>query len=277
MDDGGTFRSGLAGGVLMVVLGIAGLALGNGFLGWVALVLGLAGVGAVLGTRYGWITPRARTVRAAPPAPDRTPAADRPVPSLSATGQEQVAGIVSRLHAAGVLVPDAPDPANLHEAVADQGEPVTVDAVLAALHEASYHHPEFRLESCTANLVFHGTQVEQGPEYLREQIDDLVRLAGGALRVEVTGIRQEPTTRIRWTLDGGEQVLTYAGATKYLSTVIHVTLARAMAGAPRRFASLWTDQGMWITALPDDADLSALPGDWEWLADQEPLAAGDVR
>jgi hypothetical protein len=290
VGDDGNFRRGIAGAVVVALLGAANLGLGTEprlLLGWGVLAFGVAGLCAVVGLERGWF-PRHRAAARPVAEPSREPAAGdvHLVPPLSGHGQEQAAGIVAELHAAGVLVPDAPDPSYLHESVADYGEPVTVDAVLAALDEASYYHPGFRLESCTANLVCHGTQVEQGPEYLREQIDDLVRLAGGALTVEVTGIEQEHTdgsrqvpTRIRWTVNGSEAALDYAGAGKYLSTVIHVTLARAMSAAPRRLASLWTDQGMWITALPDggvERLNAALGSEWEWLADQEPMAAGDV-
>ena len=294
MGDDGKFRRELAGGVVVVLIGAANLALGTEprlLLGWGVLVVGVAGLCAVVGLRRGWF-PRHRAVARPVAGPTREPGADlRPVPRLSGPGQERVAGIVAELHAAGVLVPDRPEPAYLHESVADQGEPVTVDAVLAALHEASCYHPGFRPESCTANLVCHGTQVEQAPGYLREQIDDLVRLADGALTVEVTDIQQQNAagsrqvpTRIRWTVNGAEQSLAYTGAGKYLSTVIHVALARAVvdAGADRRVASLWDDHGMWITALPGHGveRLNAALGldgtsCWEWLDAQAPLAAGD--
>jgi hypothetical protein len=279
-------RRDILAGVILLGMGAANLALGNPVLGWAGMVLGAAGLGAVLGVQHGWITPRTTAGRRRPrPAPpDPAPAVDRPVPHLSEDGRERVAGIVSALHAAGVLVPEAPDPADLYEAVADQGEPVTVDAVLAALHEAPVEWP--------ANLVCHETQVEQFEDTLRRQIDDLVRLAGGALAVDVRDVRldfsdgsRQVPTRIRWTVNGSEQTLAYTGASKYPSTVIHVTLARAMAGAPRRLASLWSDQGMWITTLPEggverlnaalglDADS---PSYWEWVDGEEPMAAGDV-
>jgi hypothetical protein len=293
----GDSRGEIVGAVIMILFGAGNLALGNPVLGGVGLVFGLAGLGVILGRRRGWITPRPRTtsrsVRIRPPAsPDPAPVADRAVPQLSEPGRERVAEIVATLHAAGVFAPMAPDPTVLHEPVADYGEPVTTDAVLLALGEASYYHPGFRPESCTANLVCHGSQTEQFEDYLREQIDDLVRLAGGALTVTVTGIEQEWTdgshqvpTRFRWSVNGAEQTLAYTGAGKYLSTMIHVTLARAMAGAPRRLASLWGDQCMWITALPVggverlNATLgldAAADSRWEWVDDQEPLAAGDV-
>ena len=286
MDDE-TFRRGIAGSVVMLLIGAVGLALGTWpalLAGWAALLFGLAGLGAYLGDRFGWFAGRRRSAgpATAAEAPVREP--DEPVPQLSEPGQAQVARIVADLHTAGVFAPEAPDPAHLYEPVADYGEPVTIDAVLMALYEASYYHPGFRPESCMANLVCHGTQVEQFEGHLREQIDDLVRLAGGALTVAVIDIEQDRTdgsrrvpTRIRWIVDGSEGALAYAGASKNLSTVIHVTLARALSGAPRRLAALWDDQGMWITALPGGADLSALPGDWEWLDGQEPLAAGDMR
>ena len=68
--------------------------------------------------------------------------------------------------------------------------------------------------------------------------------------------------------------------------MLHVTLARAMVatGAPRWLAWIWSDQGDWSTALAPggverlNAELAPATGPtggWEWVAEQEPVAAGD--
>jgi hypothetical protein len=91
-------------------------------------------------------------------------------------------------------------------------------------------------------------------------------------------------TRLRLAIDGTERELDYAGRPKYLSTVLHVTMARAMVatGAPRWLA--WSDQGVRSTALAPGgverlnvelAPATGTTGGWEWVAEQEPVAAGD--
>ena len=176
--------------------------------------------------------------------------------------------------------------------VADRGEPITADGVLAALDEAPFHVPGFDAASHLANLAFHVSHGEQLAEDLRAQVDDLVRLAGGglpgtAVAVELTeraGPARVPT-RLRLTTDAEEQVLTYDGAGKYLSTVVHVALARILRArrTGRRLAWLWDDQGVWLSGLTDgtverlNAALGPAAGDgWEWVDEQEPTAAGEM-
>jgi hypothetical protein len=255
------------------------------------------------------------------PGPKLPPGFDAsagPAPTLDPAGLARVAHIVATLHAAGVLAPSAPDPVLLQESVADHldlqheddesGHPddpddpddlddpgadgVPVTAVLAAVLEASYYHPEFRCEDHSANLVLHSSHTEQLAETLEAQIADLVRLARGAIVVDVQGVDQEfaadgapgDRTRIRLSVDGAAQVLDYAGASKHLSTVLHVRLARALrdAGAGLRLAWLWDDQGTWVTVLGGvgvdrlNADLGLDPDVddvWEWIDEQEPVAA----
>lgn len=304
-----------------LVLGVVQIAIGPPMIGWFSILFGSVGAVAYVGTKRGWL-PLDR-----PPAPSRNAAADplrttprpgaqrmdppgAPVPQLSGIGRQQVDRIVEILGRAGVFAPQSPDPRVLYEAAVDhlrnvdveEGDetddpgPVGVDIVLEATGEADYYHPQFRLEHITANLVQHGTQVEQFGDYLREQIDDLVRLARGALQVTVhtidqvwtDGSREVPTT-IRWTVNGVDGELRYLGSTKYLSTELHVALARALrgTGSPRRLAWLGTTSGQWITTLPDgslgglNAELG-LDGQhinewdrWRWVDEDEPYAAGD--
>jgi hypothetical protein len=91
-------------------------------------------------------------------------------------------------------------------------------------------------------------------------------------------------TRVRLTVDGAERVLDYAGAAKYLSTVLHVSLARVLRerATGLRLAWLWSDQGVWLSGLRDgevgrlDAALGpAADEGWAWVDEQAPVAAGD--
>jgi hypothetical protein len=144
------------------------------------------------------------------------------------------------------------------------------------------------------NLAFHDSHVEQGVDLLREQAADLVRLAGGGLADVPVAIEFAPEsssramstrgvpTRIRV----GERVLDYSGDVKYLSTVLHVELAAVLRRrrTGRRLAWLWSDQGVWLTGVRDDeverlntALGPAAEEGWEWVDQQPPMAAGDLR
>ena len=225
--------------------------------------------------------------RVASPSPER----QRPEP-LSPEGGRELARIVAVLAAAGVFAPRAPDPADLHGPVADQGEPVTADGVLAALDEADHYVPGFDAAAYSANLAFHVSHGEQLAEVLREQVVDLVRLAGGGLdgvtaTVDLTDRAGSGrvATVVRLVVDGAEQVLAYDGAAKYLSTEVHVALARLLREreTDRRLAWLWSDQGVWLSGLPDgsvdglNTALGAAAAEgWQWVDEQEPVAAGQM-
>jgi hypothetical protein len=186
--------------------------------------------------------------------------------------------------------------------VADAGEPVTLDVVLAALEEAASWRPGFRAEDHLRALAFHDSHVEQLPETLEAQVADLDRLAGDALDVRLRGVDladegRAVRTRLRLefataggTVDGAggdEQALDYRGDPKDLSTVVHVAVARALrAAAPRGpwLAWTWSDQGVWLAAVrpaalePLNRELGrALLEPWRWVDAQEPVAAGDLR
>jgi hypothetical protein len=143
----------------------------------------------------------------------------RPAPPpqpLTVDEKREVARVVDVLAAAGVFVPLPPDPAQLHEAVAEADELVAVDVVLAALAEADRYEPDFRASDHCANLAFHDSHVEQDDGGQRGQVDDLVRLAGDGLAgvaVVVELGRPGPDgrvpTRPRIRVDEDEQVINY--------------------------------------------------------------------
>jgi hypothetical protein len=250
-------------------------------------VLGLA-VAAVL------LTAAVRRWRRAAASQSRTTAPPpRPHPEpLSPEGERELARIVAVLAAAGVFAPRSPDPVHLRGPVADQGEPVAAEAVLAALDEADHYVPGFDPSAYSANLAFHVSHGEQLAEVLREQVDDLVRLARGGLDGVVATVdltdragTARVATVVRLAVDGAEQVLAYDGAAKYLSTELHVALARLRHGRATglRLAWLWSDQGVWLSGLPDgsvdglNTALGAPAGEgWAWVDQQEPVAAGEM-
>ena len=277
---------------------LAVLGAGSGSVLPFGLGLGVGGVLATVAVRRWRRADRAPgptaardTDRVAPPRPGPAPPRTPPVP-LSPDGERELARVVGVLADAGVYAPRVPDPADLHGPVADHGEPVTAWAVLTALHEADHHIPGFNVAACSANLAFHDAQVEQLADTVRGQVDDLVRLAAGGLadvtaevRLVERGDTASVPTAVRITGRGVEETITYEGAAKYLSTVVHVALARVLRErlTGRRFAWSWSDQGCWITALPDGAverlnrALGPAAGEgWEWVDEQEPVAAGDA-
>lgn len=85
------------------------------------------------------------------------------------------------------------------------------------------------------------------------------------------------------TVDGAERAFEQIGAPKYLSTGLHAALATVLRerGSGYRFAWLWSDQGCWITLLPDgavaalNAELQPAAGEaWSWIDEDPPLDAG---
>ncbi|GLZ47885.1 hypothetical protein Acsp06_40700 [Actinomycetospora sp. NBRC 106375] len=181
---------------------------------------------------------------------------------------------------AGVLPTAVPDVDAIAEAVADAGEPPTAGTVLGAIGEAAYWHPGFDAEPHLADLAFHDGHAEQFADTLREQVEDLARLVGDALAVHLEHVEITDDGRHHLRLRLGDDVadLDYAGHVKYLSTVLHVEVARAAHAAGTRLAWLWVDQGVYL-AVPVTglAELNAVAPDherWSWVDEDEPVAAG---
>ena len=210
-------------------------------------------------------------------------------PVLSAARQANVRRTVAAMAEHGVFAPETPDPALLYAGVADMDESVKPDTILTALEEASSYHADADPAAWMANLVMHDSKAEQDEA---AQIADLARLAKGGLAVRDIRVdhgaetnRRIPVT-IAMTVNGEAVALAYAGDGKYLSTHIHHALATRLDAAKtgHRFAWLWTDQGAWISALPNgavealNAALKLTPKTrccWEWVSDAIPFAAGD--
>lgn len=223
---------------------------------------------------------------AAPPAPSE-------IPVLSKSRAAKVRQIVAALAEEGVFRPEVLPPAALYSPVAERDEVPDQEVVLTALIEAEYYDRTFEPRRYLANLAFHNSKGEQFAETLRGQFDDLARLCGADLPIEaaqidcqlVDGPGPQPECVIQFRAGGKPAALRYAPAGKYLSTVLHVAVARALreTGSTRRLAWLWNDQGAWITALEDGATerLNAAAGavkggyeGWSWVDEAEPVAAG---
>jgi hypothetical protein len=207
----------------------------------------------------------------APPAPERSSP-----PELSVGGRAELARVVGVLDRAGLFRPRPPRPVDLMEAVADAGEPVTAATVLSGLWEIEYWHPEADPAPMRA-LAFHDSHVEQLEDTLREQVADLARLTDTEITVEHLEVG-ERRTELTLAVVGKALPLSWASHPKYLSTVLHAAVARALPEVP--LAWTWSDQGAWL-AVPrtDLATLNAelgRAGDWSRVADEEPMAAGEL-
>ncbi|MGH6651782.1 MAG: hypothetical protein ACREB7_11690 [Sphingopyxis sp.] len=217
-----------------------------------------------------------------------------PPPDLSPARKTAVRKVVAAMAEHGVFAPETPDPALFFPGVADMDESVKPDTILAALAELDYYHPGTDPAHFMANLAMLDSKTEQDPDYLRGQIADLDRLAGGALQIAdvVIDAAWPPAerimpVRIAMTVNGAPLAIAYDGDVKYASSHIQHALALRLdaAKAGRRFAWLWTDQGAWLSALPDravealNAALKLKPQGrcvWEWVSDAKPFAAGDT-
>jgi len=290
------------GGAVVVVYCVS-IALTPGTSPAFPLLLGaMVGGGLVAMAVRSWRT--ASRTPAAPPTGD-SPRARRstPRPDLSARSgldpmpsdgavraaeSAEVPRIVDALVRAGVLtealdLPDAELP----------GHDVTPADVLSAFNEqlGLRELPGAVTVTQLGPLAFHDSHAEQFVATVREQVADLIRLGGlSGVTVEVdlepdSSSPAVPTT-LTITDDGradGMRTVTYVGAAKYLSTVVHVELARLVHGRATgtRLAWTWNDQGVWITALNgvgvDELNAEVGAAAWfTWVDEEEPIAAGEM-
>lgn len=229
---------------------------------------------------------------------DAGPAAQSPIPpgipELSKSRAARVRQIVAALADEGVFQPEVPPPAALYPPVAERDEVPNQEVVLTALFEADYHDRSFEPARYMANLAFHDSKSEQFAETIESQVADLARLCGDALAIEglevddrqIAGKTRGGLCVIRFRAAGKLVELRYLAASKYLSTVLHVTVAQALreAGSIKRLAWLWNDQGAWIAALQDGGvdRLNAAAGavtrgyeGWSWIDQAQPVIAGE--
>ncbi len=236
---------------------------------------------------------RTRTSRTAPePAVAPAPYSGQ-IPELDADGQAEVREIVAALARAGMFAPEQPDPAFAYPHMADSlahgAQEITVEDVLHALVDPREWLGDVDPARWSDRFVLHETQVEQPADYLVEQVQDLARISMGALTVEnieVTegemGANRSVPVTMRLTLNGEPQEWHWLGHAKYLSTVLHGHMARALeaAGTGRRFAAFFLDQGFIFACLEDGAliQLEGLPS-WghDWFGDESVVQAGSIN
>ena len=219
-------------------------------------------------------------------------------PELAREQQDAVRAMVAAMAAAGLFQPAVPDPELLFAGVADWGEPLTPEAIFAALDELHYHHPDIDEAAYMGNLAFVDSKAEQGAALIEHHIRDFDALTGAALAIRIDRIDHpsfdQTATRdvlINLTVGGAPMVVRYRGATKYLSTQLHVALAQAYRALGRgdAIATYWTDQGVRLTRLSDGA-VEALnaalglsgttlsdAGPFAWLHSEAPFAAGALQ
>ncbi|HEX4849104.1 MAG TPA: hypothetical protein VFV30_13245 [Novosphingobium sp.] len=231
----------------------------------------------------------------ASPSPAAPVRAAIPTPALAGARAASVRRIVDALAAEGVFAPDPPDPRSLHGPIAERDETPNQEVVLTALLEADSYDQAFDLSRHFGNLAFHDSKAEQFEETIAAQIADLARLTGPHLRIETVAIDlaiggaavAQSRCSIALSANGEPLTVQYRPAAKYLSTVLHVAVARRLreSGTDRRLAWLWNDQGVWLAALGEGAAqrLNTGPGKvrggfggWEWVDETEPFAAGDA-
>ena len=104
--------------------------------------------------------------------------------------------------------------------------------------------------------------------------------------LDLSGARgTHPPCIVSMKVNGIPLSLSWLPDAKYLSTYIHVALAKELraVNTAKRFAWLWSDQGAWISLIANDAldQLNAGLGNdkkgyggWEWIDESEPVAAG---
>lgn len=231
------------------------------WIGWLSLGFGALGLFASVALVMGWTIGPQPSGRRSAPAGARKPVHHKgPIPELSANKQAQVRRVVKVMAQAGVLIPTAPDPALLYAGAAEMDWSIQPDVILLALQEADYYHPGFDPAPHLANLAFHDTQVETPVERIEAMIRDLERLSAGALAITDLQVTQDilddaertVRTRATMTINGAPLTVVEDHHFKYFPIGLHPAIAAHMP-AQLRFANLWVDQGVFVTALPPGA------------------------
>lgn len=211
------------------------------------------------------------------------------VTPLSAKGRKQLERAVSVLGSLGIFSPDCPEPDMLQEAVADYGEPVTVESVLHALDEADYYHPDFEKRRYIANLMFLSADTEQTPELIQHQVVEIARLCGETQRSEAPVVKMAENflTSITFVLQNDAIRIDYEGFAKNLSLTPFIEIAKRfqVLGTGRRLACIWSDQGLFVSTIADGKldDLNKALGKgltanftFGWLDEEQPLDAETI-
>lgn len=286
--------------VVSALMGLGGVWLGN----WLAAAffLGMPALLLVLdyAVRRGWIThPDVRPAKsrsASRTAIGHAPQAAwaGPLPELDAAGQGDVRRIVDALTRAGLLAPEVPDAAlafpHVADSMANGADEIALEDVLHALSDPrEWFGGAVDPARWSASFVVHETQVEQEPEYLVQQVRDLARISHGALVVDQVDVVEGPAgpdraipITMRLLLNGQPQEWHWLGQAKYLSTVLHGHMARALAQADtgRGFAFFYLDQGFVFACLEHGAlgQLAGLPS-WGhgWFTDDCVVQAGSTN
>ena len=284
------YAGAVIGGLIAAWLMREGLATGYWLL--VAIGLGFVSFAAIAGWQAGALAELIAGLRSQT-GPAR-PAGPLVAPELSKSRAAKVRQIIAALAAEQVFAPEVPEPKALFGPIADRDELPDQEVVLTALWEAEYYAPGFDPRRHMARLAFHDSKAEQGTETVAGQLADLARLCGDDLPITkvqidhplVDGPGPQPRCTIVFDAAGSRIELSYRPASKYLSTVPHVAVARALVarGTGQRLAWLWNDQGAWLCGLTAGGAerLNAAAGKvrggfggWEWIDLAQPHAAGD--
>ena len=176
------------------------------------------------------------------PDPPVQPLTIAPARTLTPAEQEKLRALIAILHQAGIFAPEAPAATDLAAAVADWGE-VELEAVLSAILETAYYHPEFQESRYNANLAYIETDCERDESSLRDEIDDLLRLAACphasySLHCDETN-HHANGFMLHLHMTHGEHTLNLSGIARFLYE----------SGAPRRLICYWEDT-LWLSSLP---------------------------
>ncbi len=209
--------------------------------------------------------------------------------------QDEIRAVVTTLARYGVFAPQVPDPALLFAGTPDFGGGVTPDGIFYALNELHYYHPDIDTAEFMANLAFVDSKTEQSAALIHGYINEFDALTDGALGIQIVRIDHpsfaDMAARdvvIDLTVGGAPLRIQYRGLPKYLSTHLHVALARAYHALGRgdAIASYWTDQGAWLMRIAHGAveRLNAALGiedsetadPFAWLHEEVPFAAGSI-